>query len=539
VALAALGLPLGGCLPRDKDGAGLSSEPSAPTAPAVGLPAASFSDEVRTVPFVWQTERDITPVADADADAAKDGLEHVFYDGESDPTLYLRQEGENLSFYEVKGGTGASFLFSFKGRRGEGAFRDKDGVRCFSYYGYEDGRGSYCVARYSQGKLRVTRLSDLFDGREVYFYSFTKDGAPAWYCEVYSDNSAGGYLKNTRWVFDEESMSFTKVDVPDKLGGWGGINVSFERGADWRRIVENSDFHIGESDGEYRKFGTYPVIDGSTVCVPLAAEFAWQHLGISDDEARSFVSFNTTHNAYDYLTTKSVEWPIYRGSWRESEGGSVTMQTMEQGRPVDIILATYPSDEELALAKQRGEALAIEPVCTDAFVFIVNKANPVNSLTLEQIRGIYGGKITNWKDVGGEDRPITAYQREPNSGSQSGMERLVMKGEPMAEAPAALYMDSMAGLVEAVAAEYDNGVGSVGYSYKYYVEALYKNENIKILDIDGRAPSDAGRYPLTVNYYGAVRVSDGKDSVGRRFLDWILSDEGQECVKQAGYAPLG
>ncbi|MDR1642266.1 MAG: hypothetical protein LBT59_21450, partial [Clostridiales bacterium] len=78
--------------------------------------------------------------------------------------------------------------------------------------------------------------------------------------------------------------------------------------------------------------------------------------------------------------------------------------------------------------------------------------------------------------------------------------------------------------------------------YKYYVDKLYKSDNIKILKIEGIEATQetmaAETYPLSVGYYGVARESDGPDSVGHKFLEWILSDEGQECVAQAGYVPI-
>ena len=94
-------------------------------------------------------------------------------------------------------------------------------------------------------------------------------------------------------------------------------------------------------------------------------------------------------------------------------------------------------------------------------------------------------------------------------------------------------------LVESVA-EYKNDSASIGYSYKYYVDALYKNENIKILKIDGVSPDVKNlrtkSYPFTTCYYGVIRADD-QTRTGGLFLDWMLSEEGQRCIKQAGYIP--
>ena len=107
-----------------------------------------------------------------------------------------------------------------------------------------------------------------------------------------------------------------------------------------------------------------------------------------------------------------------------------TTTFVEENHPVDLIIVTEPSDEEIEMAKKYNIEMLIKPVCYDAFVFITHKDNPVDNLTIEEIQKIYSGQITNWKEVGGNDEKIRAYQREENSGSQTAMEKLVMQGIP-------------------------------------------------------------------------------------------------------------
>jgi phosphate transport system substrate-binding protein len=295
-----------------------------------------------------------------------------------------------------------------------------------------------------------------------------------------------------------------------------------------------------------QSFGTYPHLDGSTVCIPLAVEFARQHLGMDDEAATAIAQFNTTALAYDILIHKEQ---VYSGTvlqWTDPATGRLmdweTSSDMcfYEHTPVDLLLGTEPSNDELQLARQQGVELVKEPICYDAFVFITHKDNPVSSLTLDQLRAIYSGRITNWKEVGGSDQAIVAFQREPNSGSQTAMENLVMQGTPMASPLTVKEVVGMGALVDAVA-EYRNNANSLGYTYQYYVQTLYKSSDIKILDIEGITPTAAqvvtGAYPLATAYYGVIRSEDA-DKPGGLFLDWILTPEGQQCVKQAGYIPL-
>lgn len=183
-------------------------------------------------------------------------------------------------------------------------------------------------------------------------------------------------------------------------------------------------------------------------------------------------------------------------------------------------------------------ATAMRPVGIgrDGFVFVVNKENSVDSLTIEEIQKIYTGKITNWKEVGGEDKKILAYQREKNSGSQNLMEKMVMKDMEMIEVKSDLYIDSMSGLMDAVAS-YENSKASIGYSIY-----LYAKDSIKFLSINGVYPTDDtiadGSYPLSKIVYAIYRKDEPQDSNVRKLVEWLKTEEGQKAVEAGGYVGL-
>lgn len=331
--------------------------------------------------------------------------------------------------------------------------------------------------------------------------------------------------------------------TPDRTNSWDSINQIVLKDESWEKIVKDTAFTLGdgekvtdETGEEYYKYtlDKYPNIDGSTVCVPLGVEFARQHLGLTAEDAKRFINFSTTHYAYEFLIDR-YDYGIMSTTMN-------TTQTINEYTfgTCDLVLATEPSDEELQYAKSNGVELVKKPICYDAFVFITHKDNPVESLTVEQVRDIYKGKIKNWKQVGGRDEKIRAFQRDKNSGSQTAMENLVMKGTNMIDPIEITVVSGMGELVERVA-EYENETASLGYTYRYYIDNLYKNENIKTISIDGIAPTDEnirnGVYPFTTNYYG-VYIKNNSEKTGEAFLEWILSDEGQSCVKQAGYITM-
>ncbi len=329
------------------------------------------------------------------------------------------------------------------------------------------------------------------------------------------------------------------IGTADKTGSWGSINQNVVRPENWEQIVTDSPYKLGETvsvfeDGytnNYCDLGTYPHIDGSTVCVPMAVEFARQHLGFEDMTANEFVQFSTTHYAYENLMNENAAIQNYV---------HYKLDAFINMGSVDLVIATEPSEEELRQAQSLGIELVKKPVSYDAFVFITHKDNPIDSLTVEQIQKIYTGEIKNWKEVGGKNEQIRAFQREKNSGSQTAMENLVMCGSDMIDPIAIKVIEGMGMLVDAVA-EYENETASIGYTYRYYIDTLYKNDNIKTIAVNGVSPTDEnirnGSYPFTTNYYGVIKEGD-QEETGGKFLEWILSEEGQQCIKQAGYITL-
>lgn len=259
--------------------------------------------------------------------------------------------------------------------------------------------------------------------------------------------------------------------------------------------------------------GTYPRVDGSTATIPLSEAVAAALMGLSVEEVRPYILHNKTHDAYVNLI---------RGD-------------------KDIIFVTSPSEDELQLAAERGVELEVIPVVSEGFVFLASSANPVKGLSLEQIRGIYTGQITNWSQVGGADVPIIAYQRPVNSGSQTGFLDLVMQGMKPMSPPTERVLAMMGELIDAVAS-YDNTPDALGYSYYYFVTDMWGNDQVRLLEVDGIYPDketiSSGTYPLRTAYYAVIRSDEAEDSPVRQMLEWILSDEGQSVAEAAGYVKV-
>jgi phosphate transport system substrate-binding protein len=258
---------------------------------------------------------------------------------------------------------------------------------------------------------------------------------------------------------------------------------------------------------------TYPKVDGSTVTVPLSEAICAALTQTSLEEVRPIILHNKTHPAYLNLIDKKT----------------------------DLIFVTAPSDEELKYAAEKGIELEVVPIVAEAFVFLVNAENSIDNLTLGQIQKIYTGEIKNWNEVGGEDKPIIAYQRPVNSGSQTGFLNLVMKGLTPVIPPMDQIPVEMGDLIEFVAS-FDHQAAGIGYSYYYFVVDMWGNKNVKLLKVDGVYPDkttiSTKEYPITTAYYAVFRKDEKANSDVRKIVKWILSDEGQQLAQDAGYVKV-
>lgn len=189
----------------------------------------------------------------------------------------------------------------------------------------------------------------------------------------------------------------------------------------------------------------------------------------------------------------------------------------------DIFFTAYPSPDQLKYAEDQGVELEIVPVGKEAFVFFVNKDNPVDDISVDDIRNIYSGKITNWKDVGGPDKTINPLLRIKGSGSQTTMDRVMGDTPYLTKNPLTLFG------------------GSLGYSFRIYLTNIVANDDVKMLSINGIYPDNEsikdGSYPLTAEFYVIYRKDNTNPNV-TKVVDWLCSEEGQTMIEATGYAGL-
>ena len=205
----------------------------------------------------------------------------------------------------------------------------------------------------------------------------------------------------------------------------------------------------------------------------------------------------------------------------------------------DIIIASRDiSRNEKAAAESLGVELETAPLAIDALVFIVNPQNPVKNLTTDQVRKIYTGEITNWKEVGGVDHAITPYIRDADSGSQEKMETLVMNGLNMIDGT---YMPEIIG--SQMASPYlqlEHDEYGIGYTPFFYCTAMVRDLlNVKMLSIDGVTPSKESlrgdKYPFVSSIYAAVRKSESHESIAYKLYQFLFTKNGSDMIDESGY----
>jgi phosphate transport system substrate-binding protein len=297
----------------------------------------------------------------------------------------------------------------------------------------------------------------------------------------------------------------------------------------------------------------YPRIDGSTSSQPLGTlvacrlthtSFAWGSHPL-DGTRRLY----PTMEPYDPAAKLSLDFPDARHYMPTKIQGDLFKRIEHTGthesytnliaRTADLIIAARePSGDELALARQKGVRIRFAPVALDAFVFLVNRNNPITSLTVEQIRAIYAGTLTNWSAVGGPTEPITPYQRNRNSGSQETMEKLVMKGLTMIQPRDLEVAMSMVGPFNAIR----HNRNGIGYTFQYYDTYMTRIPEVTIIAINGIQPTPEriGKraYPFVAEVFLAWLDGLPTPSPAQAVRDFLISEAGQRVVAESGYVPI-
>ncbi len=210
----------------------------------------------------------------------------------------------------------------------------------------------------------------------------------------------------------------------------------------------------------------------------------------------------------------------------------------------DVVFSGMPPQGISAKAASQGKQLDTTLVVKDAFVFYVNAGNPVDNLSLDQIKQIYGGKTTDWKDVGAKKKgTIEAFQRPKDSENQLFFQKIT-ENCPLMEPPT-MERYAANGAVIHPTADYRNSPNAIGYSYHSQAIDLLLKKKIKLLSIDGVAPTPEnilnGTYPYVTDYYMVSLKNSRAEEVEKNIQalrDFIFSPQGKELAEKCGLVPI-
>lgn len=290
--------------------------------------------------------------------------------------------------------------------------------------------------------------------------------------------------------------TFTRRVIPDTSPEMQAKSVEVSEYLPFRE-----DSKIVKIRSESSLSGELPVLDGAAALYPVFSAFV---NAVYPEDSCHFEDGN-------FAPDSCLQMNNTRGAYKGVVDGTV-----------DLVFCAGPSEKQLAYAREKGVELELVPVGREAFVFLVNKNNPVSDLTVEQVQGIYSGVYQNWSELGGEDQRIAALQRNEGSGSQTALQKL-MKGKELKEDPD-LFLGS-----------------AIGFSFRYYVEGIVSAGNVKMLSLNGIYPSKENirnnRYPISNCFYAVYRKDNENKNISV-LIWWILSEEGQRIVEESGYVGI-
>ncbi len=274
-------------------------------------------------------------------------------------------------------------------------------------------------------------------------------------------------------------------------------------------LPHNEDSLLPDIECSIKLEGDLPVLDGAAALVPVYASVidTVYPIGSVTYEGDEFCDDN--YYGENFAPDSKMQYKNTVRGYKAIVDGDT-----------DILFCVAPSADQVKYAEKMGVELVYIPIGLEAFVFFINEKNPVESLTAEQIRKIYSGEIKNWADVGGTNRIINPVSRLKGSGSQTTMEAF-MKDKNIGRKS----IFSIFG-------------GSLGFSFRYYMNGIVGNENVKILSINGISPTPEniknGTYPVIAEFYAIYREDNDNKNIPI-LVNWLLSDEGQTLIEKNGY----
>ena len=280
-----------------------------------------------------------------------------------------------------------------------------------------------------------------------------------------------------------------------------GRYLPHEEGSDLVRI-----------DTDFSMTGDLPVLDGAAALLPVYASIVENVYPAGSVTYEGGVFSDDNYYGENFAPDSKMQYKNTVRGYKAIVDGDT-----------DILFCAAPSEAQKAYAAEAGVELVYVPVGLEAFVFFVNENNPVDSLTTAQVRDIYAGNITNWKQAGGPDRIINPVTRLAGSGSQSAMDAFMGETPVARKSPLAVTG------------------GAIGFSFRYYMDGIVDNGKVKMLSLNGVYPDAEniknGEYPIIAQFYAIYREDNENPNIPL-LIEWILSEEGQTIIGESGYIPI-
>jgi len=216
-------------------------------------------------------------------------------------------------------------------------------------------------------------------------------------------------------------------------------------------------------------------------------------------------------------------------------GGSGTGISALINGATDICNSSRPMKQsEMDKLKDRYSSLGVEiPCAKDGVTIFLNESNPVKELTIKQLSDIFSGRVKNWKEVGGTDQPIKLYGRENSSGTYVFFKDQVVKTDYAASCQT---LPGTAAVVNAVAKD-KSGIGYGGAAYASGVKhCAVKKDDKSPAFVANAETIKKGQYPITRYLY--MYLTNRPTGDVKKYIDWILSPDGQKLVTEIGYFPV-
>ena len=284
------------------------------------------------------------------------------------------------------------------------------------------------------------------------------------------DKEGNELLKGTRIEFTEDDLVYVERN---KYEGYYRIT---ENGPEEVTVVKNnmylSDYYplegskvaANDYEADFAFDGKHPLprLDGATALLPVYAALA-QAVYPDDTRYEDCGRFSNPDALFTCTKTNTAYYRLVDGE-------------------TDIIFCAEPSVQQIEYAAQNGVEFEYTLFGYESFVFIVNPENPLDGLTVDQIKEIYSGELTTWDELGVEGLgEIIPYQRPKNSGSQTALEKL-MGDTPITEAPQMYVSDGMEDILQTI--EYRNLPNAIGYTFRFFCADMVGSK-VKLLAIDG------------------------------------------------------